>query len=399
MKTKIYLGVVAVVFLLAFALCSCSVPEAPITDPITDPITEPITDPVTDPVTKPVTEPVTDPATDPITEPVTEPVTDPVTEPVTELVTEPVTDPATEPITEPVPEPVSSSLIPQVYITASGDINRDAYIPCTVKVYDPSGVYSDIYDTESTIKIRGNSTSSGEKSPWNIKFSSKVELLGLGKGKKWSLLSNMYDKTQLRNKLAYDFALDVGISYTSSSTFAEVYLNGEYRGIYQICEPVDVSKTQVDIDTDNNEYLLEVEPYVGYAGPCSVVGEKTGIMLTFNEPEEPDVASQQWVKGFISGVEDALLSGDYARVLECVDVDSFAKNYVVQELFKNVDYPRSSTRFYIKGGKLYEGPVWDFDLSSGNCSSDYYPYYNNVETSGLSYEGIFCVSLFNKYLF
>ena len=26
----------------------------------------------------------------------------------------------------------------------------------------------------------------------------------------------------------------------------------------------------------------------------------------------------------------------------------------------------SSTRFYIKNGKLYAGPLWDLDLSSGN---------------------------------
>jgi hypothetical protein len=266
-------------------------------------------------------------------------------------------------------------------------------------LYDPSGTYGDIHDDEATIKIRGNSTSAGEKTPWNIKFSSKIELLGLGKGKKWSFLSNMYDKTQFRNKLAYDFALDIGISYTSCSTFAEVYFNGEYRGLYQICEPVGVSKTRVDIDTDNNEYLFEIEPYAGYAGSHSFIGEKTGIILTFNEPEEPSADQMQWARSFIASVEDALLSGNWDTVTEIVDVNSFAQCYLVQELFKNVDYATSSTRYYIKGGKLYEGPVWDFDLSSGNCSSWYYPDYNNNGTSGLSYQCIYCVQLFNRYLF
>ena len=60
----------------------------------------------------------------------------------------------------------------------------------------------------------------------------------------------MYDKTQLRNLLSFNFAHDIGMAYVQQSTFVEVYLNGEYRGIYQLCEPVDVDKTKVDIDED-----------------------------------------------------------------------------------------------------------------------------------------------------
>lgn len=293
----------------------------------------------------------------------------------------------------------AAASLPQVYLTTENTITRREYVACAITVHDPTGVYSDIYDTDSTVKIRGNSTSSGEKAPYNIKFSEKVELLGLGKGKKWSLLANLYDKTQLRNIISYTFAQTVGVNYTSNSCFAEVYLNGEYCGLYQICEPIDVSKTQVDIEIEKNEYLLELEPYAGYSNPYCLTTPTFNIILGYNEPEAPTAEQRKWLKGFMTDVENAILSGDYNKVLECVDVDSFARCYIVQELFKNVDYVQSSTRFYIKENKLYEGPVWDFDLSSGNCSKYYYPEYNNVSTSGLSYEGIHCVSLFNRYLF
>ena len=295
--------------------------------------------------------------------------------------------------------PASLSLLPQVYITTEEEITRAAYVTCAVTVYDPTGVYGDIYDSESTIKIRGNSTASGEKKPYNIKFSSKIELLGLGKGKKWSLLANLYDKTQIRNTLAFTFAENAGVNYVSDSAFAEVYVNGAYAGLYQICEPVDVSPTQVDIDTENNEFLLELEPRAGYSNPVSLTLSETGIILGYNDPEEPTAEQRAWLSTFMTSVEDALLSGDYDKVTECIDVESFARSYIVQELFKNVDYSVSSTRFYVKGGKLYEGPVWDFDLSSGNCSFSYYKAYNNADTTGLSYEGIYCVSIFNRYLF
>ena len=295
--------------------------------------------------------------------------------------------------------PTSTSLLPQVYITTQNEIKRSKYVSCTITVHDPTGVYSDVYDTASTVKLRGHSTSGGAKAPYNIKFDTKVELLGLGKGKKWNLLANLYDKTQLRNTLAYTFAQDIGVPYTSNSCFAEVYMNEEYLGMYQICEPVDVSRTQVDIDIDNNEYLLELEPYVGYSNPYCLTTPRLKIVLGYNEPETPTSDQRTWLKNFMSEAENALLSGDYSQVRKYIDVDSFARSYIVQELFKNVDYSVSSTRFYIKDNKLHEGPVWDFDLSSGNCSSSYYPAYNNADTSGQSYEGLYCVSLFNQHLF
>ena len=95
---------------------------------------------------------------------------------------------------------------------------------------DPNGVFAEINDSESTVKVRGNSTSSGAKKPYNIKLSAKKDVLEMGRAKKWCLLANMYDKTMLRNKLSYDFAAEIGMDFVSSSEFVELYLNGEYRG-------------------------------------------------------------------------------------------------------------------------------------------------------------------------
>ncbi len=297
--------------------------------------------------------------------------------------------------------PKSTSDLPQIYITTKGNaaIKRTSYISCAITIHDPTGVYSDIYDEVSTIKIRGNSTSVGEKAPYNIKFESKQDVLGLGTGKKWNLLANMYDKTQFRNMLAFEFADAIGVNYVSSSRFAEVYVNGEYRGMYQICEPIGASPTRVDIDLSNNEYLLELEPRVGYSNDYHIIAPYTGYIFGYNEPEKPTADQQEWLKEFLKKVETALYSGNYETVKKYIDVESFARNYIVQELFKQVDYNTSSTRFYVKDGKLYEGPIWDFDLSSGNCSFYYYPAYNNDTTTRLSYQGRYTVGIYNIYLF
>jgi len=301
----------------------------------------------------------------------------------------------------PVFQQIAPNGIPAVCIATAPDaaITRDEYIDCAIAVVDPTGTYDKVSDVNCTIKVRGNSTSRGEKKPYNFKFSSKQELLGLGKGKKWALLSNMYDKTQLRNLLSFNFAHDIGMDYVQQSTFVDVYLNGEYRGVYQLCEPVDVDKTKVDIDEDGNEALLEIEPRAGYSNDHWITSPHYGLLLGFNAPEDPTDEQRAYYKEFLGKAEKAMASGDYAKLCEYVDVESFANAYIVQELFKQVDYTTSSTRFYIKEDKLYEGPVWDFDLSSGNCSSYYYPEYNNKGTTGLSWQGIHCVGLWNQYLF
>ncbi|MBP5231128.1 MAG: CotH kinase family protein [Clostridia bacterium] len=291
--------------------------------------------------------------------------------------------------------------IPRVNITTENNdrVHRSEYHTCTLEIIDPSKKFATILDPNGKIKIRGNSTSSGAKQPFNIKFAEKQDVLGMGACKKWYLLANMYDKTQIRNKLAYDFAADIGMAYVTQSTFVRVYLNGEYRGIYQLCESVGVGDSRVDINVNKNEFLLEYEPWEQYANENWIRTTNYNILLGFNDPETPTEAQRAYLKDFFRKAETAISSKKISEIEKYIDVDSFIDAYIVEEFFKEVDYQTSSTRFYIKGGKWYAGPVWDFDLSAGNCSSTYYTGYNNVGGSGNSWEGFWCRGLWNGALF
>lgn len=298
-------------------------------------------------------------------------------------------------------QPDPEKMIPRVnIITLNNDrVHKTDYHQCTLQIVDPSGKYKTILDTNGQIKVRGNSTSSGAKQPYNIKFESKQNVLGMGSCKKWYLLANMYDKTQIRNKLSFDFANDIGMAYVQQSTFVRVYLNGEYRGIYQLCESIGTGDTRVDINPKKNEFLLEYEPWPNYANDNWIRTTNYNILLGFNEPDAPTDAQRAWLKDFFRKAETAISSHNIAEIEKYLDVDSFIDAFLVEEFFKEVDYQTSSTRFYIKDGKWYAGPVWDFDLSAGNCSSSYYTGYNNVGGSGNSWEGWYCMGLWNSALF
>ncbi len=292
--------------------------------------------------------------------------------------------------------------IAQIYIDTENSISNEYHKnpDVTVSVIDKDGGKNDaLVDSSSNIKIRGNTTAGAPKKPWNIKLSSKQKLLGMGKAKKWCLLANSFDKSLIRNSLVYDFAEEIGVQYNCESRFAEVYLNGKFCGNYLVTEAVEAKKERVDIDAYNaesNDILLEL----GTRNEPDVDHFTTDVLRTtfdVNDPEKGDDLTDEQVnqkiekvKNYLNDFETALQSQNYDEILNYMDEDTFVNFYIVNELFKNADFNFSSTRFYIKDNKVYAGPCWDYDLSSGNCKSSYYTDYY---VDGVSYKGYYCQSM------
>lgn len=99
------------------------------------------------------------------------------------------------------------------------------------------------------LKGRGNATYSSEyrKKPYQLKLSQKVSLSGMGKGKTWILLANATDTTLLRNQVTYQLARAMGLPYSVDCRQMELYVNGEYRGLYLLTEKIQISKSRVNI--------------------------------------------------------------------------------------------------------------------------------------------------------
>ena len=288
--------------------------------------------------------------------------------------------------TQKAPVPVRD--IAAVYIETDKTIVREEYRACSIKVVDIYG--NTVEDAASKIKVRGNSTSSGAKKPYNFKLSGKTELLGMGKAKKWCLLANCYEKTLIRNEMVFDFARNsTCLQYTPDSRFVDVYLNGVLQGNYILCEAVEAGSSRVDIDIENGEFLLERDVRED-EGTVYINSPVLGIRFGINEPEEPTQEQLNSLNAFLRKAETALSSGKMSEIEKYFDVASVVDFYIIMEYFKQVDISVGSTRFYIKDGKIYGGPVWDFDLTMGNCLSSYYTAYNNVGGSGKSCEGIYC---------
>ena len=278
------------------------------------------------------------------------------------------------------------------------------------------------------IKLRGNSTLGAAKKPFRIKFDSKQSLFGLEKSKDWVLLANYYDKSNLRNYLAYLTANKMtNLGFQPSSIFVDVYFNGEYYGLFTLCEQMEVNPGRVDIE-DNisvdgiNSFLLEAderakEEYPGHQGFAYVTsgGPLYGyydfalkhpdaddyveaLELQYSEDEEEreeakallsqHIKDVTWLQEFLDNVSRAVYTrSNYKKY---IDVPSFIDFYLVQEMFKNLDVG-STSQFYVVDQadevvKLKAGPVWDFDLSAGVVD----------ETSSNVYGGYMYTDLFMR---
>lgn len=151
------------------------------------------------------------------------------------------------------------SELPVVYINTddgsqitSTTTTKDA--SCKVQGNNEYNNSETFYNGKCTIKGRGNSTWSmaadwGVKKPYKIKLNKKSNLLGMGNGnnKHWVLLANMIDHTNIRNELTFNFARDIGLEHSPATANVVLILNGEYAGLYELCEHVRIGSSRVDI--------------------------------------------------------------------------------------------------------------------------------------------------------
>ena len=267
--------------------------------------------------------------------------------------------------------------VPVVFIEKTeGELNRDTYTGAKLYVayMDENGVrQTEAVDMNGQIRTRGNSTNNSNKYPYNIKFSNKVDLFGMGAGKKYCLLANLYDQTLIRNAVVMDFAKSIGLDYTPEYTIVEVYYNGEYDGVYMLTTPMDIDENRIEINEDKDA-LLEVENKGGlfrieFNKQNADKNMNMYMKLLVDQPEELTAEGYSSLISTFYQVNIAIFSEKWDLLQKWVDVDSVAKYYLLHEYLKEVDICYDSTRSYIKDNKLYGGPVWDFDFGLGNVAS------------------------------
>jgi spore coat protein CotH len=265
--------------------------------------------------------------------------------------------------------------LPIVYINTNDGVpidSKEEYRKGEVSI-DGGRTHTDVSALKMKIRGRGNSTWwVSDKKPYQRKLSDKAEFLGMPKDKKWIFLAEYSDKSLIRNKIAFELGYLSKLDWTPQSVFAEVIVNDEYMGTYNITQKVEESDNRVNIG--DTGYLLEIDN-PSRLDDDDVFFETGKFLINIKEPKlEYDSSEYNYINDFMNEFENVLMSDDFddpeTGYAKYIDIDSFIDWYLISEITKNQDSRDFSSIYLnvIPGEKIKMGPLWDFDLAFGNVN-------------------------------
>lgn len=320
---------------------------------------------------------------------------------------------------------MQASAIPTMYLTSSDaaqgrdwvDASKSNAATGTMNLIGADG--TPVYSGElKQIKARGNSTFTyAPKKSYQIKLAGAGDLLGTGEQvKTWVLLASYFDATQMHDKMVKDLAAKLGLPYTASCDWVNLYYDGVYRGIYLLSEKNSVGETSVAITdmeqayeqlnegygTDmttalaENSYGQQYQYTKDLTEPENITGgylielnhdkwdeasgfkTRQGVAFNVKSPEWCGEAAMKYISEYYQAFEDAVYATDDTGAYtgynastgkyfyDYVDMDSLVKVFLLQELSLNCDGFISSVYFYKDAdGKMFAGPIWDQDMTFG----------------------------------
>ena len=271
--------------------------------------------------------------------------------------------------------------VPVIYINSLGSLklqscsqNNNPYIDAEIAVayFDENGQYVSYVEKNGEAKVRGNSTANKTKKPYNIKFSTKIDLFGLGEDNKYCLMANAIDPSLLRNALVRLFNDTCGLDYACKYEFVDVYCDGSYRGNYLMCTPADIDDTRIAIDKETDatiEILASLTESGNFYFAHNNYTSFFNMRLQISNTSDLNGEGYSNVFTTLCQLEYAIMDGDWEEIQKYADVDSLARFYILNDYMKDKDFTWGSTRFYIEDGKLHGGPAWDFDRALGHVNT------------------------------
>lgn len=283
---------------------------------------------------------------------------------------------------------LQESNLPIVVVSTDSDIREDRRVDGHMgiiwnKGYEKNAVseaYND-YDGHIAIEYRGHSSLEFPKKSYRLEtqyqngMNLNARILDMPADDDWILYAPYSDKTLMRNFLVYTLAAEIN-DYAPRVRFCELIVNDEYKGVYVMTEKIKENNDRVDIAELTAQHTAEPEITGGYIFRKDWTESSDNLLylnysqsdLIINEPRQEEITARQqsWLTGHLNAFDEQLhTTGEYANY---VDVTSFAENFILVELAKNIDGYRLSTYFHKdRGEKIKAGPVWDYNLSLGNA--------------------------------
>ena len=304
---------------------------------------------------------------------------------------------------------VTTGDVPVINIntTNNSEIHKDYSTDCKIELL--SNIDLPAYNTDridSTIEIRGNTTTSTPQNYLGFEFTQKEfssqneKLLGMAQANNWTLSSCFLDRTKMREKICFDLFNMLRDKehrdYAPQSRFVEIFINNEYGGLYLLTERIDADMLELNNFNESDEIHSSIFKSFSYATNDTRYWFNNGMPflkeiehIGFSQ-KEPNSSKQN--EGILWGSIDTL----FEFVIKSPD-DYFVKNFdkkfdinniidfqLLIEITGSSDGFINNVYFYrdnMADSKFFMAP-WDYNLSFGrsfaSAQRDYTDWYSRV---------------------
>ena len=268
--------------------------------------------------------------------------------------------------------------LPLVNVTADQTIERED-VPAQIEI----ALAAEGLQTNGRIHKRGGASILNDKVGYKLEFTRTTdgkkkiyrEIPGMETDSQVILLPmNALDTTMMRDRLSW--ALYARLTrrdepFSARKTqYCELFLNGEYRGVYLMLEPFSVRQEVVKA---GEEHLTTDSVYrtavisLSHGRPCmeDPYSAATGFELYYPMDGEPDFSPLADYFALLGETDDAAFM---RRAAQIIDLDSALRYDVVLQLFGLTDNVINNMYTWAqnsRGHTRYRFDFWDLDVSWG----------------------------------
>jgi hypothetical protein len=213
-----------------------------------------------------------------------------------------------------------------------------------------------------------------------------------------------------------------GLEFTATPHKVNVYLNGDFVGLYTLCEQVQENEGRMNIELDEiDESMSDLKDYNFFIAmdescihdPGAKIDETYFYIEKYNKyfelkyPEKDQFTSDEQfasfmtqLKAYVTEMMDAFTAKDYEKILEEVNVNSLIDFMIIDQIMGERDHSFKSFNMYYTGtsddpdenGKLNFGPIWDYDFCLfapwTSKPNEYYTISNQIFYSNVFYKAM-----------
>ena len=286
--------------------------------------------------------------------------------------------------------------LPLVEITTAEDIKDEPKVDCKIKLFDPKARTDDgdrknlkFFESKAGIEYRGAGAQRYIKKPYNFKLYTssgekrEAELLNIRNDNSWILDAMFLDVAHMRTRVCFDIWNEFNKPYyvdqkpkAMSGTrgiHTEVFLNGEYRGIFMLTDRIDRKQYQIE---QQGGYIYKAK---GWTDACRLRGCKTPTNDDYYwnsadiEQEYPDAddglaPNFNYLADMINFVANSSKEDFSAKFEQNFDMNSIVDAFIFLNLIVAHDNIGRNTFWILRNvneSKKFMQGLWDLDGTLG----------------------------------